>query len=76
MKTQVIEDQNATIHYLNATKKGNKIGVMIGRKVVHFMTDEMFEIGDELVVSVRRKAPQTIADVTVAGAEYTLADPA
>jgi hypothetical protein len=55
-----IEPIAGTVYYVNATKSnGSKIGIQLPginrSKVIHVLTDEKFDIDDEVVVQVSRK---------------------
>ena len=57
----MIEVEVGTIHYVQANKKTQRIGVAMGgrQKVAHFNTtlDEQFNVGDTVYVKVTRENP-------------------
>ena len=61
----MIEDLVGKIHYVNATKTGQKIGVATPIKVIHFKasSDERFEVGDVVVLTLTRAPAVEMPDV-------------
>ena len=53
----MISEEIGKIHYVNETKNGQRIGINVRRKVIHFdaTNDEVFKVGDEMIVTARRK---------------------
>lgn len=57
----VIFEETGKVHYVNETKTGQRIGVNVRKKVIHFdcTNDEVFKVGDVMIVSVRRAPAPT-----------------
>ena len=52
----MIKVEIGKIHYVNAVKNGQKVGVNLRGKVIHFETtlDEHFTVDDQVIITMHR----------------------
>lgn len=46
--------EHGTVYAYNGRPQGSTVAVKVGNKVVRFSTDESWEVGEEVLVEVRR----------------------